>query len=77
MIWRSMTRRPCRPTGKPRIRLVAYGSNCGADRLAEALAISEAQRLPRYETLQPWYNLYDRVGFEGDLPRFAAARASA
>lgn len=42
-------------------------SNYGAERLAEALEISEAQRLPRYETLQPRYNLYDRIGFEGPL----------
>lgn len=42
-------------------------SNYAADRLAEALAVSRAQDLPRYETLQPWYNLYDRAAFEGPL----------
>lgn len=42
-------------------------SNYEADRLAAALAVSQAQGLPRYETLQPWYNLYDRVAFEGPL----------
>ena len=42
-------------------------SNYEADRLAAALAISKSQGLPRFETLQPWYNLYDRVGFEGPL----------
>jgi aryl-alcohol dehydrogenase-like predicted oxidoreductase len=42
-------------------------SNYEADRLAAALAVSKAQNLPRYETLQPWYNLYDRVSFEGAL----------
>jgi len=42
-------------------------SNYEADRLAAALAISKAQGLPRFETLQPWYNLYDRVAFEGPL----------
>ena len=40
-------------------------SNFSAERLAEALAISEKEGLPRYETLQPEYNLYDRAGFEG------------
>ncbi|HTA52770.1 MAG TPA: aldo/keto reductase, partial [Candidatus Acidoferrum sp.] len=42
-------------------------SNFKADRLAEALRVSAAHGLPRYETLQPWYNLYDRFNFEGDL----------
>ncbi len=42
-------------------------SNLKADRLAEALAVSARTGLPRYETLQPEYNLYDRAGFEGPL----------
>jgi aryl-alcohol dehydrogenase-like predicted oxidoreductase len=42
-------------------------SNFKADRLAEALKVSAAHGLPRYETLQPWYNLYDRSEFEGEL----------
>ena len=42
-------------------------SNYKAERLAEALRISAAKGLPRYETLQPWYNLYDRGDFEGEL----------
>jgi aryl-alcohol dehydrogenase-like predicted oxidoreductase len=42
-------------------------SNYEAGRLAEALAVSSNQKLPRFETLQPWYNLYDRVAFEGPL----------
>ena len=42
-------------------------SNYKADRLAEALKVSAAKGLPRYETLQPWYNLYDRADFEGAL----------
>ncbi|HEY7671620.1 MAG TPA: aldo/keto reductase [Gammaproteobacteria bacterium] len=42
-------------------------SNYEADRLAAALAVSKAKGLPRFATLQPWYNLYDRVGFEGAL----------
>jgi aryl-alcohol dehydrogenase-like predicted oxidoreductase len=39
-------------------------SNFTAERLAESLAVSAAQGLPRYESLQPWYNLYDRAQFE-------------
>ncbi len=39
-------------------------SNFKADRLAEALKTSRAKGLPRYESLQPWYNLYDRANFE-------------
>jgi aryl-alcohol dehydrogenase-like predicted oxidoreductase len=42
-------------------------SNFKANRLAEALKISAAKGLPRYESLQPWYNLYDRSDFEGEL----------
>jgi aryl-alcohol dehydrogenase-like predicted oxidoreductase len=42
-------------------------SNYKADRLAKALKASDKHGLPRYETLQPWYNLYDRGMFEGPL----------
>jgi len=44
-------------------------SNLGAPRLAQALALSRAHNLPRYATLQPLYNLYDRASFEGELQR--------
>jgi aryl-alcohol dehydrogenase-like predicted oxidoreductase len=39
-------------------------SNFTAARLAESLKVSAATGLPRYESLQPWYNLYDRAQFE-------------
>jgi aryl-alcohol dehydrogenase-like predicted oxidoreductase len=42
-------------------------SNYGAARLAEALRTSERLGLPRYESLQPNYNLYDRAEFEREL----------
>lgn len=42
-------------------------SNYKADRLAEALAISKKNGLPRYETLQPEYSLVEREGFESGL----------
>jgi aryl-alcohol dehydrogenase-like predicted oxidoreductase len=42
-------------------------SNFTPARLAEALAASSAKTLPRYESLQPHYNLYERAGFEAEL----------
>jgi aryl-alcohol dehydrogenase-like predicted oxidoreductase len=42
-------------------------SNHTAARLAEALAVAKQRGLPRYETLQPQYNLYDRAGYEAEL----------
>ncbi len=42
-------------------------SNYTADRLGTALAISRDQGLPRYEVIQPLYNLYDRADFESGL----------
>src|SRR5882762_7139256 len=42
-------------------------SNYTAKRLAEALQISKKKSLPRYESLQPLYNLYDRGDFEAEL----------
>jgi aryl-alcohol dehydrogenase-like predicted oxidoreductase len=42
-------------------------SNHGPERLKEALEISACTGLPRYESLQPKYNLYDRDGYEADL----------
>ena len=42
-------------------------SNYSAPRLAEALAVSNRLGLPRYETLQPKYNLYDRTPYEAEL----------
>jgi aryl-alcohol dehydrogenase-like predicted oxidoreductase len=36
-------------------------------RLRESLEASKRLGIPRYETLQPEFNLYDRAGFERDL----------
>lgn len=49
-------------------------SNYSAPRLAEALAVSEKHGLPRYEVLQPEYNLYDRSGYESGLEPLARER---
>src|SRR5258705_5340381 len=49
-------------------KLRAIGaSNYSADRLAEALNTSKSLGLPRYERLQPLYNLYDRAVYEDQL----------
>ncbi len=42
-------------------------SNYSAPRLAEALLVSEANGFPRYETLQPEYNLFDREAYESGV----------
>ena len=42
-------------------------SNYTAPRLTEALQTSSTKKLPRYESLQPHYNLYERAGFEAEL----------
>ncbi len=42
-------------------------SNHSAQRLSEALHISQQHDYPRYETLQPYYNLVGRKGYEGEL----------
>ncbi len=42
-------------------------SNYTAERLAAALRASEEHGLPRYESLQPHYNLYERAGYEAAL----------
>lgn len=49
-------------------------SNFTAPRLAEALDVAEKQGLPRYESLQPLYNLYDRAVFEKDLEPLCVER---
>jgi aryl-alcohol dehydrogenase-like predicted oxidoreductase len=61
-------------------RLVASGkvraigaSNFPADRLTASLSVSEAHGWPRYESVQPKYNLLDRDVFEGPLERTCEA----
>jgi aryl-alcohol dehydrogenase-like predicted oxidoreductase len=48
-------------------------SNHTADRFAEALAVSSANGLARYETLQPLYNLVERPAYEGALQDLCVA----
>jgi len=42
-------------------------SNLDAGRLEAALKVASQKKLPRYEVLQPEYNLYDRSSFDGPL----------
>jgi aryl-alcohol dehydrogenase-like predicted oxidoreductase len=42
-------------------------SNFNAQRFRLALEAAERSGLPRYETLQPSYNLYDRASYEAEL----------
>ncbi len=46
-------------------------SNYSATRLRDALKVSADYHLPRYESLQPEYNLYDRAGYEAELEPLA------
>jgi len=55
-------------------RLLAKGkvkavgaSNLDAAQLKASLDVARREKLPRYDVLQPEYNLYDRSGFEGPL----------
>jgi len=49
-----------------KVRVIG-ASNYGADRFAEALKVSAEHGLPRYETLQPEYNLVSRADYEKTL----------
>jgi len=48
-------------------------SNYDAEQLRAALAASAQAGLPRYEVIQPEYNLYDRGSYEGPLRDLAIA----
>jgi aryl-alcohol dehydrogenase-like predicted oxidoreductase len=56
--------------GQGKVRAIG-ASNYTASRLAEALETSAAKQLPRYEVLQPHYNLYEREGYEAELEPLA------
>lgn len=49
-------------------------SNYTAQRFTEALATSATHNLPRYDLLQPQYNLYDREPFESTLQPLCRAQ---
>lgn len=49
-----------------KVRIIG-ASNLSGPRLFEALAVSAREQLPRYETLQPEYNLCEREAYETEL----------
>lgn len=49
-----------------KVRAIGASNYTGA-RLSEAFATSAGKGLPRYQCLQPHYNLYERAGYETDL----------
>lgn len=49
-----------------KVRVIG-ASNYSADRFAEALKVSQEHKLPRYESLQPEYNLVSRAVYEREL----------
>lgn len=49
-----------------KVRVIG-ASNYGAPRLKEALEVSQKHSYPRYESLQPHYNLCERAGYESEL----------
>ncbi|MFC4529013.1 aldo/keto reductase [Dyella halodurans] len=55
-----------------KVRVIG-ASNYGADRFGEALAVSARDNLPRYETLQPEYNLVNRAAYEKELEPLVVA----
>ena len=59
--------------GEGKVRAIG-ASNFTAPRLAEALAVSARLGLPRYECLQPLYNLYDRAPYEAELEPLCRAQ---
>jgi aryl-alcohol dehydrogenase-like predicted oxidoreductase len=52
---------------------VLGASNFSAERLSGALNTSRAHGQPRYQSLQPHYNLYERAAFEGDAQPLCVA----
>ena len=51
-----------------KVRVVG-SSNFTAERLKSAVEAAASVGVPRYESEQPLYNLYDRAGFEGALQK--------
>jgi len=54
-----------------KVRVIG-ASNYSAPRLEQALDVSRQQGYPRYESLQPEYNLYERSAFEATLEPLCA-----
>lgn len=57
-----------------KVRVIG-SSNFLAQQIREAHDIAVVKSLPRYETEQPLYNLFDRATFEGELQQLAIREA--
>jgi len=53
-------------TKQGKVRAIG-ASNFSAERLAQSFRVSDAHTYPRYESLQPHYNLYERSEYETKL----------
>ena len=53
-----------------KVRVIG-ASNYSAERFAEALAVASASGLPRYQSMQPLYNLAERAAYESTLEPLA------
>jgi aryl-alcohol dehydrogenase-like predicted oxidoreductase len=56
-----------------KVRMIG-ASNYSGVRIEEALDVAERYGLPKYQVLQPEYNLYDRAAYELDIEPVALAR---
>ena len=56
-----------------KVRVIG-ASNFTAERLAKALDFADRDGYPRYQTIQPEYNLYARSGYEAELAPLALER---
>jgi len=57
-----------------KIRIIG-ASNFTPERLADSLEVSKMGNLPRYETFQPEYNLFDREAFEKNIEHLTTGRS--
>lgn len=57
-----------------KVRVIG-ASNYSAERLSEALAVSDRLGLPAYQSLQPLYNLIDRAVYEDKLQPLCQAKS--
>ncbi|MEY9167600.1 aryl-alcohol dehydrogenase-like predicted oxidoreductase [Sinorhizobium fredii] len=58
--------------GQGKVRAIG-ASNLDAGQLRDALDVAAARGLPRYDVLQPEYNLYDRAAYDGALRNLCLA----
>ena len=59
--------------GQGKVRAIG-ASNFSVERVASSLDVSSRKGYPAYQSLQPRYNLYDRMDFEADLEALCRAK---